>query len=80
MTRLRRCYLDIYGDMVEAAGRGAKKSHIVGRTNMNSTTAKPLLEALLSSQLLIREGTLFRATAKGMRYVQGLRALRELVP
>jgi predicted transcriptional regulator len=61
---------EIILEVLEAAGKGAKKTHIMQKANLNYLRASMLLEELSSWGLIVKDGnanggTLYKLTEKG---------------
>ena len=62
---MRRSRTDIVVDILKVANNGAKKTHIVYRTNLNFNIACEYLETLREKELIRHENGLFVTTEKG---------------
>jgi len=76
---MRRNKLDIYADILRVALRGARKTHIVYRANLNFRIIKGYLDHLLDRGLLREEAPLFRSTEKGVEYLSRYERLRSSI-
>jgi predicted transcriptional regulator len=61
---------EIILEVLEATGRGAKKTHIMQKANLNYLRASMLLEELSSRGLIVKDGdadgeTIYKLTEKG---------------
>ena len=59
---MRRNYLEIYVDILQAAMTGAKKSHIVYQANLNFKIIRKYLDRLIDSGMLSPAGDSRRYT------------------
>ena len=67
---MRRSRTDIVVDILKVANNGAKKTHIVYRTNLNFNIACEYLETLREKELIKQENGLFVTTEKGKAFQQ----------
>lgn len=72
---------EIILDVLEAAGKGAKKTHIMQKANLNYLRASMLLEDLSSRGLIFKDGdanggTLYKLTEKGKTALNAGRILK----
>ena len=76
---MRRTSLDVYVDILEAAERGAKKTRLVYRANLNFEIIKKYIASLLDSGLLIinEEDGMYYTTEKGLRFASKYKDLME---
>ncbi len=67
---MRRTSLDVYVDILEAAEKGAKKTRLVYRANLNFEIIKKYISSLLESGLLIvnEENGMYYTTEKGFKF------------
>ena len=81
--RKRRDRLFIMAEILEIAREGCLKTQIMYRANLSFAQLNEYLSLLLDLNLLeavkTSEKTLYRTTAKGLRYLQSYREIRELL-
>lgn len=65
-------------DVIRAAYNGARKTHIMYRSNLNPTILEKYLRFCLEHGLIEREGIGFRATIKGTEVVRRLEEIENL--
>ena len=72
MTGIRRNDLDICADILRVAKKGAKKTQIVYKANLNFKIVKKYLKRLLENGLLdsSERGKLFHTTDKGANFLE----------
>ena len=68
---MRRNYLDIYVDILQAAMTGARKSHIVYQANLNFKIVRKYLDRLLDNGMLSLAGDsrLYTTTDRGVAFL-----------
>ena len=77
----RRNKLDIYADILEVALKGALKTHIVGKANLNFRLIPPYLKTLLDRGLLsktrkpFKSRYIYRTTPNGIEFLWNYQAL-----
>jgi len=75
-ARARRNDVDICADILGVAERGARKTRIVYRANLNFDIVKKYLERLIESDLIRRTDDLhYETTEKGVKFLEGYREL-----
>ena len=86
MKRSRRRHkIDIYADILKVALNGARKTHIVGKANLNFRIIPPYLKTLIERGLLSETRELFRSrymywtTPKGVEFLEHYNALIQAI-
>jgi len=77
----RRNSLEITAEILQIASKGAKKTHIVYKANLNHVILKNYLDRLEEQGLITRNvklGNEFKTTQKGLKFVQQYRNLQAL--
>ena len=78
----KRSEMEILADILRVAERGAKKSHIVYKANLNFKIVEGYLNTLRNSGLLVgpagREN-LFSTTEKGIGYVNHFETFKDFM-
>lgn len=79
----RRDRLFIMAEMLDIARKGALKTHIMYKANLSFAQLNEYLSFLLDLDILERaktsEKAVYKATEKGLRYLQSYKEIRELV-
>lgn len=70
VRKMNRSYLEICVKILEVAKKGAKKSHIVFRANLNFHMVENYLTQLISRKFLHQDYNLYFTTEKGRDYVK----------
>ena len=76
----RRSNVDIIADILRVAKRGARKTRIVYGANLNFKLLNEYLEKLEKAGLITNtseEGTIFKTTEKGRKYLEHYEGFRE---
>ncbi|MBA7481987.1 hypothetical protein ES707_17467 [subsurface metagenome] len=68
---------DISADILKVAMKGARKSHIIYKANLNFLIVKKYLKLLQNAELLTRTGRIYRTTEKGVKYINHFNRLKE---
>jgi predicted transcriptional regulator len=79
---MKRSKSDIMLEVLNVCRKGASKTRIVYRANLNFNTATPYIDLLSEKGLLsIREGpgTLYETTPQGLEAINTLRQLRNFL-
>jgi len=77
----RRSYLEIAAEILKIATKGARKTHIVYKANLNHAIVKDYLGRLEEQGLIQREldsGNTLKTTQKGLQFVEQYRNLQVL--
>ena len=77
----RRNSLEITAEILQIASKGAKKTHIVYKANLNHVILKNYLDRLEEQGLITRNvklGNEFKTTQKELKFVQQYRNLQAL--
>jgi len=75
----RRNSTDITAEILSLANGGALKTRIVYGANLNFRMAEGYLDRLVKAGLMEREGRRYRATPRGLSFVEGYEGLRDLM-
>ena len=81
----RRHKLDIYADILKVTINGARKTHIVGKANLNFKIIPPYLETLIKRGLIKKSRKLFKSrymyhiTPKGVEFLDHYEALIQAI-
>ncbi|MDH5791930.1 MAG: winged helix-turn-helix domain-containing protein [Candidatus Bathyarchaeota archaeon] len=70
MWNLRRNDLDICADILRVARRGAKKTHLVYRANLNFSIVKKYIMKLTEGGFLEAENGRYFTTEGGVRFLE----------
>jgi len=75
----KRNGIEICADILMVAKKGAKKSHIVYKANLNFKLLNKYLDQLRNSDLIVKstKNNLFKTTEKGIEYLNHFRELRD---
>jgi predicted transcriptional regulator len=75
----KRSSVEICADILIVAKKGAKKSHIVYKANLNFKLLDKYLERLQDSDMIAgpMANNLFKTTEKGLEYLNHFRELRD---
>jgi len=75
----RRSSVEICADILMVAKKGAKKSHIVYKANLNFKLVERYLDRLKKSNLIVGPmiNRLYKTTMKGIEYLDHFRELRD---
>lgn len=65
-------------DVIKASYNGARKTHIMYRSNLNPTILEKYLKFCLQHNLIEREGIGYRATSKGVELVRHIEEINSL--
>jgi predicted transcriptional regulator len=76
--RFRRTSAEIIRDILLAAKDGAKKTHIMFRSNLNPAVMQKYIRFLLEEGLITIEDSDYVTTQKGIRFLECLTRLEEL--
>jgi predicted transcriptional regulator len=78
----KRSKEEICAEILAIAERGAKKSHIVFKANLNFKFLDKYLVRLKKSDLITgpSKSNLFSTTEKGIKYLEHFRELRDFLP
>ncbi len=74
----KRNTVSILCDVVRAAYNGARKTHIMYRSNLNPTILEKYLGFCLQHGLIEVDGDGYRATAKGSEFVRHIEEINSL--
>ena len=67
-------------DILKVARKGAKKSHIIYKANLNFLVVKKYLKLLQNAELLtLTENRIYRTTEKGVKYINHFDDLRKYI-
>jgi len=75
----RRSYTDITAEILSIARGGVLKTRIVYGANLNFRMAASYLNRLVKAGLIEHKGRRYRATQKGLRFVERYNGLRDLL-
>jgi predicted transcriptional regulator len=81
----RRNKLDIFADILKVALKGALKTHIVGKANLNFRLIPPYLKTLIDRGLLSRTREpfksryIYRTTPEGVEFLEHYQALIQAI-
>jgi len=81
----RRNKLDIFADILKVALKGALKTHIVGKANLNFRLIPPYLKTLIDRGLLsktrepFKSRYMYRTTPKGVEFLEHYQALIQAI-
>ncbi|MDQ1279178.1 MAG: hypothetical protein QG670_438 [Thermoproteota archaeon] len=78
----KRSEIEILADILQITRKGAKKSHIVYKANLNFKIVKYYIELLEKSDLISGpedSSRLFNITEKGIKYLDHFEAFKEYV-
>ena len=67
----------ISADILKVAMKGARKTHIIYKANLNFLVVKKYLKLLQHAELLTRSGRFYRTTEKGVKYINHFNSLKE---
>jgi len=76
--RTRRRGAEVLYDMLKAAENGAKKTHIMYRSNVNPAVLNKYLEFCRDNGLITKNKRIYTTTAKGLEYIRCLNELNRL--
>lgn len=75
----KRSNIDIIANILSEARRGSRKTGIMYRCNLSYKQLEVYLKLLLSMEFLVSRSNLFITTAKGLKFLEAYRALKELM-
>ena len=81
----RRNKLDVYADILKVTLNGARKTHIVGKANLNFRLIQPYLETLIARGLMFKTRKpfqrryMFWTTPKGIEFLGHYRSLNQAI-
>ena len=75
---MKRSPLEIIAEMLQVAKNGAKKTRIMYSCNLNYGMTEGFITYLLEAGLL-RKGSSFHTTEKGLQFLQGYQTLELLL-
>ena len=78
----KRSDIEILADVLKVARRGAKKSHIVYRANLNFEVVKRYLKRLHEAGLIAfpsEEDCLYKTTTRGREYLDQYKSLTQYI-
>ncbi len=78
VARKKRGSAELIMAMLVAASAGAKKTHIMFRSNVNPLVLEKYIKFCLNNSLLIKEGNIYKTTEKGKRFIACLQKIDEL--
>lgn len=67
----------ISADILKVAMKGARKTHIIYKANLNFLIVKKYLKLLQHAKLLTQSGRFYRTTEKGVKYINHFNDLKE---
>lgn len=76
---MKRSRHEITRDILKVCRKGARKTHIVYRANLNFSIINDYLKNLLDGELLIPEGPFYRTTPEGVQYMELFEDLSNLL-
>lgn len=77
---MRRNDLDICADILQVASKGAKKTHLVYKANLNFSIVKSYIRRLMESGLIESYDGKFFTTDKGVEFLQNYRDFMSQTP
>lgn len=77
---MRRNNLDICADILQVARKGAKKTHLVYKANLNFNIVKKYIRGLIENELLYSQNGLYFTTDKGVEFLIYYRDFMTLSP
>ena len=75
----RRSNIDIMAKILDEARKGARKTHLMYRSNMSHRQLHVYLKLLLGSELLALHSNLYKTTVKGLKFLDAYRTVKALV-
>ena len=79
LSSRKRSNIDIIASILSEARRGSKKTGIMYRCNLSYKQLEVYLKLLLGMGFLVARSDLFITTAKGLKFLDAYRALKELM-
>jgi len=83
IDRGRRSSLDVIADILDAARRGVKKTHVMYRCSMSFAQLEKYLDLTLNTRLLVVENDqphiLFKTSGKGRTFLKAYENLKALM-
>ena len=71
---MKRDRLEILGTILTICNKGAKKTEIVYKANLNFKNAEVYLKWLIDREMIMQEGKVFKTTPKGARLLSDLQS------
>lgn len=75
----KRGRIDIMFDILGEARKGARKTRILYNCNLSHSQLETYLELLLDMELLGLRSNVYKATAKGLKFLEAYRTLDSLM-
>jgi len=78
VTKSRRSSSEVLRDMLAAAYGGAKKTHIMFKSNVNPIVLEKYLKFCIDNGLIVKDQYGYSTTPKGVKLVRCLEQIRDL--
>ncbi len=79
LSSRKRSNIDIIASILGEARRGSRKTGIMYRCNLSYKQLEVYLKLLLGMEFLVSRSDLFITTAKGLKFLEAYRVLKELM-